>query len=75
MSVGAILIYKTLFFNIVAAISCAFFASKEHAMLIKICASRSNPLFHSCYDHRIIELLRLETTLKIKANRNLTILH
>jgi len=48
-----ILSYKTLFFNTVATITYAFLSVMNknlHAALIKICTSRSNPLFHSCYD-------------------------
>ena len=48
-----ILNYKTLFFNIVTTISYAFLPAMSkslHAVLIKICTSRGDPLFHSCYD-------------------------
>ena len=48
-----ILSYKTLFFNVVTTISYAFLPAMNkslHTMLIEVCISRSDPLFHSCYD-------------------------
>jgi len=48
-----ILSYETLFFNIVTTISYAFLPAMNkslHAMLVKICTSRGDSLFHSCYD-------------------------
>ena len=48
-----ILSYKTLFFSIVTTISYAFslvINKSWNAVLVKICTSESDPLFHSCYD-------------------------
>ena len=54
-----ILSYKTLFFNIVTTISYAFLLTMSkslHAMLMKICTSRGDPPFHSCYDSDVAEM-------------------
>ena len=45
--------YKMLFFNIITTISYAFSPEMNkslHVMLIKICTSGCDPLFHSCSD-------------------------
>jgi len=48
-----ILSYKTLFFSPVITISNAFLPAMNqslHNMLVEVCTSRGDPLFHSCYD-------------------------
>jgi len=53
-----ILSYKTLFFNTVTTVNYATLPAMNkslHAMLVKICTSGSDPLFHSCYDSTVAE--------------------
>ena len=52
-----ILSYNRLFFNTVTTTSCAFSPVMNESLpatFIKICTSRGDPLFHSCYDHVVV---------------------
>ena len=51
-----ITIYKILFFNIVITISYALLPAMNkslHDVLVKICTSGGDPLFHKCYDNTL----------------------